>query len=227
MIAARQSQILTEKQFRHNMISIFLAGHENPQLLLTSMIFLLGEHQDAQERLRQEVLSTATEQLEYSVLQNLPYFTSVIYETLRLFPPISQLINRRTTEPVLLGGKIPIPAGTYIGYNAYATGRNLDAWGDTADRFKPERWGHTMDKIKAHYRSVNSRASFIAFHGGRRACLGQKFALFEARLAMAELVRELTWTIDPSWPRRMTPAGPLYPLLLRVKFRRLSRAPST
>ena len=45
MIQARQSRILTEKQFRDNMISIFLAGHENPQLLLTSMIFLLGEHQ--------------------------------------------------------------------------------------------------------------------------------------------------------------------------------------
>jgi cytochrome P450 len=45
MIAARQSEILTEQQFRHNMISVFLAGHENPQLLLTSMIFLLGEDQ--------------------------------------------------------------------------------------------------------------------------------------------------------------------------------------
>ena len=45
MIAARDSQLLSERQFRDNMVSVFLAGHENPQLLLTSMIFLLGEHQ--------------------------------------------------------------------------------------------------------------------------------------------------------------------------------------
>jgi cytochrome P450 len=144
------------------------------------------------------------EQLEYPVLQNLPWLTSVIYETLRLYPPISQLINRRTTEPVLLGGTIPIPAGTYIGYNAYATGRDTNAWGNDASDFRPERWGSTTDEINVHYRRVNHRASFISFHGGRRACVGQKFAMFEARLTIAELVRQTKWRIDPTWKRRMT-----------------------
>jgi cytochrome P450 len=147
------------------------------------------------------------ERLEYQMLQNLPWLTSVIYETLRMFPPISQLINRRTTEPVLLGGTIPIPAGTYVGYNAYATGRDPDAWGDTANDFRPERWGSTMDEINVNYRRANHRASFIAFHGGRRACLGQKFAMFEARLTMAELVRQTKWRIDPTWTKRMTPVS--------------------
>lgn len=45
MIAARQTGTLSEQQFRHNMISIFLAGHENPQLLLTSLVFLLAENE--------------------------------------------------------------------------------------------------------------------------------------------------------------------------------------
>ncbi|ERF77121.1 hypothetical protein EPUS_07662 [Endocarpon pusillum Z07020] len=209
-------------QFRDNMVSVFLAGHENPQLLLTSMIFLLGENQDAQARLRQEIMSVGpSDQLDYTALQNVPYQTSVIYETLRLFPPISQLLNRKTTQDVMLGGKIPVPAGTYLGYNAYATGRDHGAWGANANDFKPERWGSTVEEINANYRRVNSRASFIAFHGGRRACLGQKFAMFEARLSMATVLREVKWWIDPAWVRKMTLAGPLYPRMLRVRFERL------
>lgn len=142
---------------------------------------------------------------DYAALNDLPYLTAVIYETLRLFPPISQLMNRRTTEPVLLGGKIPIPAGAYVGYNGHAMGRDPEVWGKDADDFRPQRWGSNMDEINSLYRRVNSRASFIAFHGGRRACLGEKFTLFEARVTLAELVRQVRWKIDPTWERHMTP----------------------
>lgn len=45
LVAARQAGTLTEQQFRHNVTIMYLAGHENPQLLLTSLIFLLGEQQ--------------------------------------------------------------------------------------------------------------------------------------------------------------------------------------
>ncbi|EAS35169.3 Dit2 protein [Coccidioides immitis RS] len=221
VIGAFEQGILSEKQFRNNMVSVFLAGHENPQLLLVSMMFLLGEHQEIQERVREEVLSLGEDELPYSVLQSAPFLTSVIYETLRMYPPISQLINRRTTKPVLLGGKIPLPAGTYIGYNAYATNRDKQSWGADADEFKPERWGRTVDEINVTFRKANAKGAFISFHGGRRACLGQKFAMFEARIAMAEILRSLRWKIDPTWPRRMTPAGPLYPRNLRVEVEKI------
>lgn len=45
LIGAFEQGLWTENQFRHNMVAVFLAGHENPQLLLTSMLFLLGENQ--------------------------------------------------------------------------------------------------------------------------------------------------------------------------------------
>lgn len=162
---------------------------------------------DAQDRLRNEVQSTGLEAADYSVLQHLPFLASVIYETLRMFPPISQLINRRTTRPVLLGNQILIPEGTYVGYNAYATGRDQCAWGADADEFKPERWGTSLDKIQTMYRRVNHQASFIAFHGGRRACLGQKFAMFETRISVFELVKRVKWVLDPTWIDRMTPVS--------------------
>ena len=122
-----------------------------------------------------------------------------------MYPPISQLINRRTTQDTILGGTVPIPTGTYIGYNAYSTGRDLNAWGLDPDAFLPERWGTSIDEIRMTYRRVNLNGSFISFHGGRRACLGQKFALFQTRLSLFELITRTKWKLDPTWPRRMTP----------------------
>ena len=155
--------------------------------------------------MREEVEALGDGDPEYTALQKLPILTSVIYETLRMYPPISQLINRRTTEDILLGNAVPIPSGTYIGYNAYATGRDPNYWGNDADVFRPERWGTKIEDINTTYRLANVKGGFIAFHGGRRACLGQKFALFEAKITLAVLLRQLEWKIDSSWPRRMTP----------------------
>lgn len=45
MVQAYESRLLTERQFQDNMTSVFLAGHENPQLLLVSLIYLLGQNQ--------------------------------------------------------------------------------------------------------------------------------------------------------------------------------------
>lgn len=148
-------------------------------------------------------LNTAT----VTDLTDLPYLTSTIYEVLRLFPPISQLINRRTSTPVLLGSKILIPDNTFVGYNAYSTNRSPKVWGPDADEFIPERWGVTNEDISKRYRKAKARAEFISFHGGSRACLGEKFAMLEMRVSIVALVREYEWGLDPEWVERMTPVS--------------------
>ncbi|CAI7614632.1 unnamed protein product [Penicillium pancosmium] len=151
----------------------------------------------------------------------LPYLTATILECLRLLPPISQLINRRVAEPAWLGGLIHIPRGTYIGYNSYATNRDPDSWGPDADEFRPERWGATDEKISMMYRSAKARAEFISFHGGSRACLGEKYALLQMRVTLFVLVQAFRWELDPEWKNKMTPAGPLHPRGVRLVFTKL------
>jgi cytochrome P450 len=142
-----------------------------------------------------------------ATFQELPYLTSVIYECLRLFPPISQLINRQTSTDVLVGDEILIPKGTFVGYNSYATNRDKSAWGHDADAFKPERWGSTNEVIHKTYRKARARAEFISFHGGKRACLGERFAMLEMRITLVELVRTFEWVLDESWEDRKTPVS--------------------
>ncbi|KZF20229.1 Dit2 protein [Xylona heveae TC161] len=221
LISARKKSVLREKQFQDNMVISFVAGHENPQLLLSTLIYLLAKHQEIQEKLRREILCSGQDDPSHDMFKNMPYLTSVIYEALRLFPPISQLINRKTTRTVALGNEIIIPKGTYVGYHAYATGRDATCWGLDANEFLPERWGGTMPEIANKYRRAKSKAEFTSFHGGRRACLGEKLAILEARVTLFYLIQRLKWKLDPTWPERMTPAGPLYPRMLRVQVEEL------
>ncbi|KAK0736370.1 cytochrome P450 [Apiosordaria backusii] len=223
MLDAHESGLWDEKQLLDNLTVAFVAGQENPQLCMISTLYLLAKHPDTQTKLHQELMSTGLSisalAQNIEVLSNLPLLTSVILESLRLFPPIGQLINRRTTQDTLLGnGSIVIPRGTYVGYNCYSTNRDPVAWGLTADKFDPSRWGVDAASIQKQFRLRKSKAEFISFHGGRRACLGEKFALLQMRVTVCKLVGAFTFGLDSSWKDRKTPAGPLYPRALRLVF---------
>lgn len=137
----------------------------------------------------------------------MPLLSAVVLESLRLFPPIGQLINRQVSQPVWLGGEIFVPAGTYVGYNCYSTNRDSEAWGSDSNEFRPQRWGLNCQDIQKEYRRRRSRAEFISFHGGQRACLGERFALLQLKATLYVLVKSLRWKLDPTWPDRMTPVS--------------------
>ncbi|KAK2048792.1 hypothetical protein LZ31DRAFT_549794 [Colletotrichum somersetense] len=42
---------------------------------------------------------------------------------------------------------------------------------------------------------------------GKRACLGEKFAMLEMRATLIQLVREFSFTLDPTWVDRKTPVS--------------------
>ncbi|KAK0671254.1 putative cytochrome P450 [Cercophora samala] len=222
MLDAHQSGLLDERQLYDNLTVLFVAGQENPQLCMISTLYLLAKHPEMQARLYEELVSTGLSIAALSqnteVLSNLPLLTAAILESLRLFPPIGQLINRRTSRDTLLGGSVVIPSGTYVGYNCSSTNRDPAAWGPTADEFDPSRWGADVASIQKQLRLRKSKAEFITFHGGRRACLGEKFALLQMRVTLCKLLGTFTWMLDPGWIDRKTPAGPLYPRALRLVF---------
>lgn len=200
---------LTEKQFLDNAIIVMIAGHENPLLLMLSLMFVAAKYPKVQEAIRSEIDPTK------------PYLHSVIYETLRMYPPLGLIINRYTTRPTKLGN-IVIPKGVYCGYNNFGTGRDRNVWGPDSDEFKPERWGRdNIEEINRNYANAKRSAELPAFHGRKRACLGEKYALYEVKELLTSILGHYKVTLDASWKEKITPAGPISPFGLKVKFEKL------
>ncbi|KAJ4286179.1 cytochrome P450-dit2 [Collariella sp. IMI 366227] len=153
MLDAKNSGLWNDKQLLDNLTVAFVAGQENPQLCMISTLYLLAKYpvvQDAQAQLLAEIQSAGLDPANPNpeIIQNMAFLTSVIYESLRLFPPIGQLVNRKAINDALLGGDVVIPRGTYLGYNCYSTNRDPEIWGPGADLFNPGRWGDTPVAIQ-------------------------------------------------------------------------------
>lgn len=130
---------ISKKELLDNLVILLVAGHENPQLLLTSLIYVLGKYQKYQDILRSNLLKLTTFELSNDdLLQSLKKdftLTAIIYETIRLYPPIGNLVNRIAAKDCYLRGSnnqnVFIRKGTYIGYNNYGIQRRCDIWGKT------------------------------------------------------------------------------------------------
>ncbi|EJS42205.1 dit2p [Saccharomyces arboricola H-6] len=216
LIRAYNNEIIDYKQLSDNIVIILVAGHENPQLLFNTSLYLLAKYSNQwQKRLRQEVKGIT----DSKALAELPLLNAFIFEAVRLYPPLSTIINRCTTKACKLGADIVIPKNVYIGYNNFGSSHDPKNWGPTANDFEPDRWGSDIETIRKNWRLAKNRCTVTGFHGGRRACLGEKLALTEMRITLAEMLKQLEWSLDPEWGEKLTPAGPLCPLNLKLIFR--------
>ncbi|EGC48831.1 conserved hypothetical protein [Histoplasma capsulatum var. duboisii H88] len=188
---------ITEVQFRANVKIIFVAGHEDVQHLLNSAFYEMGVKTDIQQKLRLEVLNTGSVDPTPEIVDSLPYLAAIVFELLRLYPPLQQIINRKASETAVLGDEIVISPNTLIGWTAIGAHTNKPVWGGDAREFVPERWGTTVDTIRAKFRRENARGAYIPFNAHARKCLGQGFALLQIKIALFELVRNVEWVLDP------------------------------
>ena len=154
--------------------------------------------------MREEVLATGVVDPTGETLNKLPYLTAVLAELLRLYPPVSQLINRVSLAPSQLGDVGHLPKGTWVGWNAYGVQTDELVWGPTAKAFVPERWGSKTDEILMRMRKETVRGAFIAFNAHSRKCLGQGYSLLELKMALFEMVRRVQWTIAPDYQVKWT-----------------------
>ncbi|EEH46135.2 uncharacterized protein PADG_02285 [Paracoccidioides brasiliensis Pb18] len=188
---------ITETQFRANLKIVFVAGHEDVQHLLNSTLYALGVKIEIQQKLRKEVQSTGSIDPTPELVDSMPYLTATVFELLRLYPPLSQLINRKASRTAVLGNQIIIPQGTYVGWTAFGVHTNKAIWGNDARELIPERWGSTVDAIQAKFRKQNASGAYIPFNAHTRKCLGQAFALLQMKIALFELARSVEWTLAP------------------------------
>ncbi|KAL1743130.1 cytochrome P450 [Schizophyllum fasciatum] len=169
---------------RHARTLIF-AAMDTTSSALARTVCLLVQHPDVQERLRSEIRKAKNEHgtLTYDELESLTYLDAVCRETLRLFPPIPQMLRMTRQDTVLpfdrpvtgvdgkLVSEVHVPEGTPVVIGIMNANRNSGIWGDDAMEWKPERWLKPLpDSVTdAHMPGIYSH--LMTFLGGGRACM--------------------------------------------------------
>jgi cytochrome P450 len=176
-----QGARMSSLQLRDELATLFFSSHEAAALALTWSCYLLALYPDKQERLFAELSGCLPERTTPAVadLPALPYTRMVIKEALRLYPP-NRSVGREALNDCEIGGYY-VPAGTQVLMSQWVVQRD-PRYFESPQEFRPERWTPEFTKQLPKY-------AYFPFGGGPRVCIGQDFAIMEAMIVVATLLR--------------------------------------
>ncbi len=171
---------LSRAEIEDNIITFIGAGHETTARALGWTLYLLSkapaELADVEAEI-DAVWDTLGEPQTW--LEKLPFTRAAFEEALRLYPPAPS-INRSPLKDDVWG-ELKIPAGTSVLIMPWTIHRHRKYW-DNPNSFDPSRF-------HPHNRHLIDRFQYLPFGLGPRICIGATFALQEAVIALAILIR--------------------------------------
>jgi cytochrome P450 len=190
LLAARDPETgapMPMEQLINNLLTLLEAGHETTSRALTWTLYLLARAPEWQEQVREEVKAVAGNgPIRAEHLPSLRISQQVLKESMRLYAPVP-VMSRLASEEIELNGHT-VPAGGMVIIPIFCIHRHRQLW-DDPDRFDPARF---TPEREAGY----ARTQFMPFGAGARICLGSTFAMTEATVILATLVRAARFEWD-------------------------------
>lgn len=197
---------LSEEDLIDFLLSLLLAGYETLSTALTYTLYLLSQHPEWEKRCLEEIKkvtknhgnnSTSNQDKEF----DLPICRGAIMEALRLYP-VATGSSRTLKKNLTFQDGVTIPKGTHVGVSFWLIHR-CEKYFPKALEFHPDRWipNDSTENACPFGAKVppGNLDAFFAFSGGARSCPGQHYALREATVALAWLIKDLEFSIDPSF----------------------------
>ncbi|CAO2814109.1 unnamed protein product [Amaranthus hypochondriacus] len=183
---------LSMKEIIEECKMFYLAGQDTTSSLLLWSLVLLSKHQYWQDQARQEIFATFGHNTpNHDGLNQLRKVNMIIYEVLRLYPPLP-LLTRKVIHDMKVGDLV-LPAGVQVKLLISFVHHSETYWGKDAQQFNPERFSQGILK------ATEGNMCFFAFGWGPRTCIGSNFAMMEVKMALALILQRFCFQLSPSY----------------------------
>ncbi|GAB3213704.1 bifunctional P-450/NADPH--P450 reductase [Marinactinospora endophytica] len=205
---------LSDENIRNQVLTFLIAGHETTSGLLSFAVYNLLRNPHVLARAYAEVdrLLPGEEPPTYEAIMRLDVIPRILDETLRIWSPIPAFSVKSFVDTTL--GGHPVPKGRKVVVLLPSLHRHPKAW-DRPEEFDIDRW-------LPENRAGHHPAGYKPFGNGQRACIGRQFALTEARLALALVLRSFAISDPHAYRMRTRQTLTLKPegFTIRVRERR-------
>lgn len=174
---------LTEEDIREEVDTFMFEGHDTTAMGITWTLYLLGLHQDIQERVFQELCDIFNDDINRNIkiedIKHMKYLENVIKESIRLYPSVP-FILRRNTEELKIGDNI-IPRNSSLVVYIYGIHHNPEVF-ENPEVFDPDRFLQENCENRHPF-------AYVPFSAGPRNCIGQRFAMMVMKTVCANVLR--------------------------------------
>jgi len=179
---------MTDQQLRDEMVNLIIAGFETMAVAFIWIWYVLAQYPEVEAKLLAELQAVLGERTPtVADLPKLPYTEMVLTEMLRAYPP-APMMGREATKDFELGG-YHFPAGTEIWLSPWVLHHN-PRYFEAPNEFRPERWeGNLLKQLP--------KFAYCPFSGGPRQCLGNTYAVMEAKLVLTTVIQKFQLKVVP------------------------------
>jgi cytochrome P450 len=187
-----------DQMLSDTMMAILFAGYDTTSITLTYALYLLSQHPEIEKHCLEEIESSP---------EDLIYCKGVIMETLRMYPPAT-IVPRTLLQPIKISGGFVVPEGTQVFIPVWLIQQDPKLF-PRPDEFRPDRWvrregpDRWVEREETDMSSSDVppafRKAFFAFSGGARSCPGQRFAIQEAVVVLAGILKDFKFSTVPGY----------------------------
>lgn len=175
---------LTDTEIKEEVDTIMFEGHDTTAAGSSFVLCLLACHPEIQERVfaeQKQIFGDSMRSATFADTLQMNYLERVIFETLRMYPPVP-VIAREVHENVKLASKpYTIPAGSTVVIGTLKIHRRKDIY-ENPDQFNPDNFLPERTQHRNYY-------GFIPFSAGPRSCVGRKYAILKLKILLSTILR--------------------------------------